>query len=51
MAALTTAVHSLLPSVSVVVAKGGITSAEVAHSGIGATKAVGRPRMVLLPDT
>lgn len=40
MSALTTAVRSLLPSVSVIVAKGGITSAEVARTGIGATKAV-----------
>ena len=39
MAALTTAVRSLLPEVDVVVAKGGITSAEVAHTGIGATSA------------
>lgn len=39
MAALTTAVASLLPEVDVVVAKGGITSAEVAHTGIGATSA------------
>jgi uncharacterized protein YgbK (DUF1537 family) len=39
MAALTTAVASLLPEVGVVVAKGGITSAEVARTGIGATSA------------
>lgn len=39
MAALTTAVASLLPEVDVVVAKGGITSAEVARTGIGATSA------------
>ena len=39
MSALTTAVASLLPEVGVVVAKGGITSAEVAHTGIGATSA------------
>jgi uncharacterized protein YgbK (DUF1537 family) len=39
MAALTTAVASLLPAVGVVVAKGGITSAEVARTGIGATSA------------
>ena len=37
MAALTSAVASLLPEVSVIVAKGGITSAEVARTGIGAT--------------
>lgn len=40
MTALTTAVRELLPQVSVVVAKGGITSAEVARTGIGATSAV-----------
>ena len=39
MAALTTAVATLLPEVDVVVAKGGITSAEVARAGIGATSA------------
>lgn len=40
MAALTTAVSSLLSEVSVVVAKGGIMSAEVARTGIGATSAL-----------
>ncbi len=40
MTALTTAVRSLLPEVAVVVAKGGITSAEVARTGIGASSAV-----------
>jgi hypothetical protein len=40
MAALTTAVASILPEVGVVVAKGGITSAEVARTGIGATSAL-----------
>jgi uncharacterized protein YgbK (DUF1537 family) len=40
MTALTTAVGSLLPEVGVVVAKGGITSAEVARTGIGATSAL-----------
>jgi len=40
MTALTTAVASLLPDVDVVVAKGGITSAEVARTGIGATSAL-----------
>ncbi|MFF2371396.1 four-carbon acid sugar kinase family protein [Agromyces sp. NPDC058110] len=40
MRALTTAVRDLLPEVSVVVSKGGITSAEVARTGIGATSAV-----------
>jgi uncharacterized protein YgbK (DUF1537 family) len=39
MSALTTAVRELLPEVAVVVAKGGITSAEVARTGIGATSA------------
>lgn len=40
MTALTTAVRGALPHVSVVVAKGGITSAEVARTGIGATSAL-----------
>ena len=40
MTALTTAVASLLPEVDLVVAKGGITSAEVARVGIGATSAL-----------
>ncbi|KQS64270.1 four-carbon acid sugar kinase family protein [Modestobacter sp. Leaf380] len=40
MRALTTAVTDLLPEVDVVVAKGGITSAEVASTGIGATSAL-----------
>ena len=40
MAALTTAVRTLLPEVDVVVSKGGITSAEVARVGLGATSAV-----------
>src|SRR3954453_1416129 len=40
MAALTVAVASLLPAVGVVVAKGGITSAEVARTGIGASSAL-----------
>lgn len=40
MRALTTAVRDLLPSVAVVIAKGGITSAEVARVGIGAASAV-----------
>lgn len=39
MTALTTAVESVLPEVSAVVAKGGITSAEVARTGIGASSA------------
>ncbi|WP_432522351.1 four-carbon acid sugar kinase family protein [Kineococcus sp. SYSU DK006] len=40
MAALTTAVRELLPLVDVVVSKGGITAAEVARTGIGATSAL-----------
>ncbi|MCP1428205.1 uncharacterized protein YgbK (DUF1537 family) [Microbacterium foliorum] len=40
MTALTTAVRALLPAVDVVVSKGGITSAEVASTGIGAMSAV-----------
>jgi hypothetical protein len=40
MTALTAAVQAVLPEVSVVVAKGGITSAEVARNGIGATSAL-----------
>jgi uncharacterized protein YgbK (DUF1537 family) len=40
MTALTTAVRDLLPSVDVVVAKGGITSADVARVGLGAASAV-----------
>ncbi|WP_158166274.1 four-carbon acid sugar kinase family protein [Mycolicibacterium smegmatis] len=40
MTALTTAVRGALPHLSVVVAKGGITSAEVARAGIGATSAL-----------
>ena len=39
MEALTTSVRALLPSVEVVVSKGGITSADVARIGIGATRA------------
>jgi len=39
MEALTTSVRELLPAVSVVVSKGGITSADVARVGIGATRA------------
>ncbi|WP_159793073.1 four-carbon acid sugar kinase family protein [Puerhibacterium puerhi] len=40
MTALTTSVRELLPQVSVIVSKGGITSAEVARTGIGATSAL-----------
>jgi uncharacterized protein YgbK (DUF1537 family) len=39
MTALTTAVREVLPAVDVVVSKGGITSAEVARTGIGASSA------------
>ena len=39
MSGLTAAVRDLLPDFGVVVAKGGITSAEVARTGIGATAA------------
>ncbi|GAA5030869.1 four-carbon acid sugar kinase family protein [Microbacterium fluvii] len=39
MTALTTAVREVLPEVEVVVSKGGITSADVARIGIGATRA------------
>jgi len=39
MQALTTSVRALLPNVEVVVSKGGITSADVARIGIGATRA------------
>jgi len=39
MTALTTAVRALLPEVEVVVSKGGITSADVARVGLGATRA------------
>lgn len=39
MEALTTSVRALLPEVEVIVSKGGITSADVARVGIGATRA------------
>ena len=39
MESLTTSVRALLPSVDVVVSKGGITSADVARVGLGATSA------------
>jgi uncharacterized protein YgbK (DUF1537 family) len=39
MAALTTAVRELVPDVDIVIAKGGITSADVARVGIGAASA------------
>jgi len=40
MQALTTAVRALLPSAEVIVSKGGITSADVARVGIGASRAI-----------
>ncbi|WEO77592.1 four-carbon acid sugar kinase family protein [Cryobacterium sp. SO2] len=40
MEALTSTVRALLPAVEVVVSKGGITSADVARVGLGATRAV-----------
>lgn len=39
MQALTVAVRALMPEVEAVVAKGGITSAELARTGVGATRA------------
>lgn len=39
MRALSTAVRALVPDVQAVVAKGGITSAELARTGVGATRA------------
>ena len=39
MRALTVAVRALMPEVQAVVAKGGITSAELARTGVGATRA------------
>ena len=39
MQALTVAVRSLVPEVEAVIAKGGITSAELARTGVGATSA------------
>ena len=47
MRALTTAVRILVPEVEAVVAKGGITSAELARTGVGATRA--RVRGQVLP--
>ncbi|WP_295124967.1 four-carbon acid sugar kinase family protein [uncultured Leifsonia sp.] len=40
MQALTTAVSAVRPDLDVVIAKGGITSAEVAHVGLGADEAI-----------
>ncbi|HWV50494.1 MAG TPA: nucleotide-binding domain containing protein, partial [Microbacterium sp.] len=39
MRALTVAVRSLVPEVEAVIAKGGITSAELARTGVGASRA------------
>lgn len=47
MRALTVAVRALVPDVQAVVAKGGITSAELARTGVGATRA--RVRGQVLP--
>ncbi|MCR2826363.1 four-carbon acid sugar kinase family protein [Microbacterium sp. zg.Y909] len=47
MRALTKAVQTLVPDVEAVVAKGGITSAELARTGVGATRA--RVRGQVLP--
>ena len=46
MQALTVAVRALSPEVGVVVAKGGITSAELARRGVGATRAVVRGQVI-----
>ena len=46
MQALTVAVRALSPDVDVVVAKGGITSAELARKGVGATRAVVRGQVI-----
>jgi uncharacterized protein YgbK (DUF1537 family) len=47
MRALTVAVRALVSDVQAVVAKGGITSAELARTGVGATRA--RVRGQVLP--
>ncbi|MGB4135314.1 MAG: nucleotide-binding domain containing protein, partial [Microbacterium sp.] len=46
MQALTTAVRALVPEVEAVVAKGGITSAELARTGVGATRATVRGQVL-----
>ncbi|PRB09934.1 four-carbon acid sugar kinase family protein [Microbacterium sp. MYb62] len=46
MQALTVAVRALSPEVEVVIAKGGITSAELARRGVGATRAVVRGQVI-----
>jgi uncharacterized protein YgbK (DUF1537 family) len=46
MQALTVAVRDLMPDVEAVVAKGGITSAELARTGVGATRAEVRGQVI-----
>lgn len=46
MQALTVAVRALVPEVEAVIAKGGITSAELARTGVGATRAVVRGQVI-----
>lgn len=46
MQALTVAVRALMPEVEAVVAKGGITSAELARTGVGATRAEVRGQVI-----
>ncbi|WP_402844331.1 four-carbon acid sugar kinase family protein [Microbacterium sp. GXS0129] len=46
MQALTVAVRALVPEVEAVVAKGGITSAELARTGVGATRAEVRGQVI-----
>ena len=46
MQALTTAVRELMPDVEAVVAKGGITSAELARTGVGASRALVRGQVL-----
>ncbi|MFK4762691.1 four-carbon acid sugar kinase family protein [Microbacterium sp. ZW T5_45] len=46
MQALTVAVRALVPEVDAVIAKGGITSAELARTGVGASRAVVRGQVI-----
>jgi hypothetical protein len=46
MQALTVAVRALVPEVEAVIAKGGITSAELARTGVGATRAEVRGQVI-----
>ncbi len=46
MQALTTAVRERMPDVEAVVAKGGITSAELARTGVGASRALVRGQVL-----